>query len=95
MVNHTDRNRPGDKFASRHSAWLGLLLVGSVFVIVAALSWRKWPDILIDFGMQLYLPWRISEGDVLYRDVLYLAGGPLSQYFNALSSRFLGFRFGH
>ena len=66
------------------SRWAGLVLAGCVLVLAAALSWRRWPDILVDFGMQLYLPWRISEGDVLYRDVMYLPGGPLSQYFNAL-----------
>jgi hypothetical protein len=70
-----------------------LLLVGCVFAVVTALSWRKWPDILVDFGMQLYLPWRISEGDVLYRDVLYLVGGPLSQYFNALLFEIFGVSF--
>src|SRR5450755_3863178 len=44
-------------------------------------SWRKWPDPLIDFGRELYLPWRISHGALLYRDI---EGhyGPLSQYFN-------------
>jgi hypothetical protein len=54
-----------------------------VFIIGAALSWRKWPDVLIDFGLQLYLPWKISSGSVLYREVMYLTGGPLSQYYNA------------
>jgi hypothetical protein len=93
MVNSTDRRCRWDNFASRYSAWLGLLLVGCVFALVTALSWRKWPDILVDFGMQLYLPWRISEGDVLYRDVMYLSGGPLSQYFNALLFKIFGVSF--
>jgi len=69
------------------------MLVGLVFVMAAALSWRRWSDILVDFGMQLYLPWRISEGDVLYRDVAYLTGGPLSQYFNALLFKIFGVSF--
>jgi len=60
---------------------------------MAAVSWRKWPDVLIDFGLQLYLPWRISQGAVLYRDLHYLAGGPLSQYFNALLFKILGVSF--
>ena len=56
-------------------------LVG-LFCYFLALSWRKWPDPLIDFGTELYLPWRLSEGAVLYRDVdCYY--GPLSQYFDA------------
>jgi hypothetical protein len=47
-----------------------------------AVSWRRWPDPLIDFGRELYLAWRISQGAVLYRDVDNLFG-PLSQYINA------------
>jgi hypothetical protein len=75
------------------SKWAGLVLVGCMFVLVAALSWRRWPDLLVDFGIQLYLPWRISQGDVLYRDVMYLTGGPLSQYFNALLFKIFGVSF--
>jgi len=54
-----------------------------------AVSWRKWPDPLIDFGRELYLPWRLAHGAVLYRDVddFY---GPLSQYFNAALFRLFG-----
>ncbi|HVV01723.1 MAG TPA: hypothetical protein VHH88_10210 [Verrucomicrobiae bacterium] len=44
----------------------------------------------MDFGTQLYLPWRISHGAVLYRDVMYLTGGPLSQYFHALLFKVFG-----
>ncbi|MGO9586347.1 MAG: hypothetical protein ACLP2Y_09145 [Limisphaerales bacterium] len=75
------------------SKWAGLALVGCVFALAAALSWRRWPDILVDFGMQLYLPWRIFRGDVLYRDMMYLTGGPLSQYFNALLFKIFGVSF--
>lgn len=45
-------------------------------------SWRKWPDPVIDFGRELYLPWRLSQGAVLYRDLDSIYG-PLSPYFNA------------
>jgi hypothetical protein len=75
------------------SKWAGLVLVGCVFALAVALSWRRWPDILVDFGIQLYLPWRISQGDVLYRDMMYLTGGPLSQYFNALLFKIFGVSF--
>lgn len=68
-------------------------MVAAAFVAMAAVSWRKWPDPLIDFGLQLYLPWRIDHGAVLYRDLHYLAGGPLSQYFNALLFKIFGVSF--
>src|SRR5207253_6277955 len=57
-----------------------VLAIGTIFFI--AISWRKWPDPLIDFGQQLYNAWQLSNGAVLYRDVSCLYG-PLSQYFNA------------
>jgi hypothetical protein len=75
------------------SRWAGLALVGGVFALVAMLSWRRWADILVDFGVQLYLPWRISAGEVLDRDVMYFTGGPLSQYFNALLFKIFGVSF--
>ena len=75
------------------SKWVGLMLVGCVFITAAILSWRRWPDLLVDFGMQLYLPWRISAGEVLYRDLNYLTGGPFSQYFNALLFKIFGVSF--
>jgi hypothetical protein len=62
--------------------WFGLMALGGLAVFFLVTSWRKWPDPLIDFGRELYLPWRLANGAVLYRDVddFY---GPLSQYFNA------------
>jgi 4-amino-4-deoxy-L-arabinose transferase-like glycosyltransferase len=68
-------------------------VVAFAFVLAAALTWRKWPDVLIDFGTQLYIPWRILHGAVLYRDSFYIAGGPLSQYFNALLFQIFGVSF--
>lgn len=61
---------------------LHLVLLAGILMQRLAVSWRMWPDALIDTGRELYLPWRLSEGAVLYRDVddFY---GPLSQYFNA------------
>ena len=71
----------------------GLAIVALIFVALAALSWRKWPDAMVDFGTQLYIPWRILGGAVLYRDLFYFAGGPFSQYFNALLFKIFGASF--
>lgn len=68
-------------------------MVALLFIITAALTWRKWPDVLVDFGVQLDIPWRILHGAVLYRDLFYFAGGPLSQYFNALLFKIFGVSF--
>src|ERR1700691_1447055 len=72
------------------SAWVGLGVIAVAFVVAATLTWRKWPDVLVDFGMQLYVPWKISTGSVLYRDLKYLTGGPLSQYYDAALFKLFG-----
>ncbi len=68
---------------------LSLGTLAAAFVVFAALSWRTWPDILVDFGQELYVPWRLTQGDALYRDIAWV-GGPLSQYGNALLFRMFG-----
>jgi len=61
----------------------------AAFLFMAWISWRRWPDLLIDYGQQLYVAWRIAEGDVLYRDLFYIYG-PLASYLNG----FLFYLFG-
>jgi hypothetical protein len=82
-----------DRFLARHSFWLGLAVVALALLTGAALSWRRWPDLIVDFGIQLYIPWRLSQGAVLYRDLYYFAGGPLSQYYHALLFKVFGVSF--
>src|SRR5215469_10785088 len=93
-MNSPDRqSSPEQNILSRRDSWLGLGVVAVVFVVAAALTWRKWPDALVDFGTQLYIPWRLNEGAILYRDLFYFAGGPFSQYFNALLFKIFGVSF--
>jgi hypothetical protein len=83
----------GENILSRRSSRLGLGLVAVAFLVCAALTWRKWPDLLVDYGTQLYIPWQILHGAVLYRDLFYFGGGPLAQYFNALLFKIFGVSF--
>src|SRR5271155_1432550 len=83
----------GGKAPSRWDALLACAVIGSVFFTLTVKTWRKWPDLVVDFGAQLYMPWQISNGAVLYRDVHYLAGGPLSQYYHALLFKIFGVSF--
>ena len=78
------------QFLERRSFWIGLLVIAAAFTAGAVLTWRKWPDLLGDFGMQLYIPWRLAEGAVLYRDLFYIAGGPLSQYYHGALFKIFG-----
>ncbi|MCF8721839.1 hypothetical protein [Nitrospina gracilis] len=66
----------------RAKLW-GPLLVAASGVFMVSIGWLKWPDLMIDYGAQLYLPWQIAEGRVLYRDLFYLYG-PLSSHVHAL-----------
>ncbi len=70
-------------------AWGGPALIVSVFLALTAWTWRKWPDLLIDFGRELYIPWQLLQGKVLYRDLAYL-NGPLSPYLNGLWFKIFG-----
>jgi 4-amino-4-deoxy-L-arabinose transferase-like glycosyltransferase len=64
--------------------WFGPALVALAAVAMLVWTWQTWPDVLVDFGVQLYVPWRLTQGQVLYRDIAHYTG-PLSVYYNALA----------
>jgi len=68
---------PGDK---GEFAGLGALILFALALFAS--SWRKWSDPLIDYGRELYIPWRLATGGKLFKDVddIY---GPLSRYIDA------------
>ena len=68
---------------------LEFLLYAILTVFMLHATWLTWPDAFIDFSRELYLPWRVSCGDVLYRDLAYYFG-PLSVYANAALFALLG-----
>jgi 4-amino-4-deoxy-L-arabinose transferase-like glycosyltransferase len=86
---HSTPPRP----SGRRDFCFACAVIGTVFAVLAVHTWRKWPDILVDFGLQLYCPWKLSTGSVLYRDMAYLAGGPLSQYYHAFLFKIFGVSF--
>lgn len=61
----------------------GPLAMLGVGVWALARSWALGPDIQVDFGRELYLPWRLSEGERLYDEIAHF-NGPLSVYWHAL-----------
>lgn len=70
-------------------SWVYAAVVGVAFIALAAWSWFKWTDPIIDMGRELYVPWQITQGKVLYRDISSLYG-PLSSQVNALLFRLFG-----
>ena len=69
--------------------WGGAFVIAVAALAMLSWTWGTWPDPLVDFGRQRYIPWRLAEGEVLYRDIAYY-NGPLSQYFHALCFRLFG-----
>ena len=79
----TRSNHQVGSSVSQWREWLGPALLVALFLALSAWTWRKWPDLLVDFGRELYVPWQLLAGKVLYRDMAHL-NGPLSPYLNAL-----------
>ena len=69
--------------------FVSLAILIAAGCLMASISWLKWPDLLIDFGEQVYLAWQISEGKVIYKDLAYLHG-PFSGYLHALVFKLFG-----
>lgn len=81
-----------DAAALRRAALMRIvppLLFLAVGTVMAWWTWGTWPDVIIDFGRELYVPWQLAQGKVLYRDIAYF-NGPLSPYFNAIAFRLFG-----
>src|SRR3954468_15948293 len=70
-------------------AAVGLSIVLLTLITMLAITWRTWPEPVTDFGRELYVPWQLAEGKVLYRDIAYF-NGPLSPYVNSLVMRIGG-----
>lgn len=74
----------GEARGALQGRWLaGPLCIALVGAGMLSWTWGTWPNVLVDFGRELYVAWRLSEGQVLYRDIAYF-NGPLSPYLNAL-----------
>lgn len=58
-----------------------LLLIVSVFMLF--LFYGKTESFLVDVGREAYVPWQITQGEVLYKDIFNVYG-PLSYQINAL-----------
>ena len=70
-------------------AWIGPLVIALVALAMAAWTWRQWADPIVDFGGEAYVAWRLSQGDVLYRDLAYFTG-PLAPYLHGAAMKLFG-----
>ena len=72
-----------------HGRWAAPVVIGIAALFMLAWSWGTWPDVIVDFGRELYVPWRLVEGETLYGDIAYF-NGPLSPYINSIWFRVFG-----
>jgi 4-amino-4-deoxy-L-arabinose transferase-like glycosyltransferase len=59
------------------------------FAVMLIASWQRWTSLIVDIGRETDLPFRILNGEMLYRDVHYIYP-PLSPYFNAFLFKVFG-----
>jgi hypothetical protein len=78
----------GKNRAQRGEVW-GIAVLAGLAVWFLSVSWRKWPDPIIDSGPQWYAIWRVSLGAMPYHDFLWNYG-PLSLLYNGLLFRVFG-----
>jgi hypothetical protein len=78
-----DQKSESDPFLNFKLDRLGPILLLLALLVMIAISWGKWMDILVDFGLQVYAPWQLAQGQVLYKDIVYIYG-PLSAYIHSL-----------
>jgi hypothetical protein len=80
---------PPDERAVWFARWAAPVVIPLAAVAMMCWTWGRWPDAVVDFGRELYIPWRLTEGEVLYRDLAYF-NGPLSPHVNAVWFRLFG-----
>ena len=79
-------SKPGG-FTIRNSQFT--ILPYAVFLILSLVSWNRWIEPYVDSGRELMVPWRIAQGERLYRDVAFYHG-PLGPFLAAGVDRLAG-----
>lgn len=75
--------------ARRLLVCLDLIVLIGILIGFVVLTWGRWAHPIVDFGREVYVPWRLCEGEILYRDIAYLFG-PLPPYWNAFLFKIFG-----
>ncbi|MDO8602373.1 MAG: glycosyltransferase family 39 protein [Candidatus Omnitrophota bacterium] len=72
--------------------WTPAIFIIGMFIYLLNISWLKWGSPLIDTGRELYVPYNLLSGGVLYKDISY-EHGPFAPYFNTLLCMIFGLHF--
>jgi len=63
--------------------------IAGLYIYLLAHSWLRWMDPMIDFPRDLYLAWRVGEGDLLYKNLANWYG-PLAQLVQGAAFKLFG-----
>src|ERR1041384_3872602 len=74
----------------RTRAWLPWIWLAGVYLLLVVVSWKRWVNPIVDCGREMYVPWQIAEGKMLYRDLFWMYG-PFVPYWHALLFKVFGF----
>jgi Dolichyl-phosphate-mannose-protein mannosyltransferase len=80
---------PFANLVSQAARWAGPIAIALAGIGMTIWTWQTWADVLVDFGREVYVPWQLTEGKALYRDIAYF-NGPLSPYLNSIWFRLFG-----
>lgn len=69
-----------------------LIILTFIFITYVFISYLKSVNSLSDIGREIYIPWQMLEGKLLYKDLLNIFG-PLAYQFNALIMSIFGVKF--
>ncbi|HEY6146701.1 MAG TPA: hypothetical protein VIZ69_03355, partial [Thermoanaerobaculia bacterium] len=58
------------------------ILPYAVFLLLLAGTWNRWMEPFVDSGRELMVPWRVAQGESLYRDI-HFHHGPLAPWAGA------------
>src|ERR1041385_5464172 len=73
----------------RTRAWLPWIWLAGVYLLLVVISWKRWANPIVDCGREMYVPWQIAEGKMLYRDLFFMYG-PFVPYWHALLLKIFG-----
>jgi hypothetical protein len=73
----------------RTRTWLAWLWLAGLYLLLIAISWKRWANPIVDCGREMYVPWQIAEGHMLYRDLFWIYG-PFAPYWHALLFKLFG-----
>jgi 4-amino-4-deoxy-L-arabinose transferase-like glycosyltransferase len=86
-----DTKRNAEEAGALWGRAAGFLLPVLAAAAALAASWQRWINPFVDSGRELDVPWRLAQGERLYRDISYYYG-PLGPWVNALALRLFGNR---